>query len=197
MVFMPIGVLDFRKISLDNILKAESLLIRLSKMYNISIDFESFVKECEQALLLQKFSNITEYIKYIVNKYAPEIEIDNIVYNFKENESKDFYIYVGQYDINVSIFNYLNEVLWPDILKMHTSVIQQYDKKSYIEIRLCFKTSDIQDFYFDSEYDEMINEFLSDLSLYLTYNKLGILILDKEPVISKEDIEIYMQMFIY
>ena len=197
MVFMPIGVLDFRKISLDNILKVESLLIRLSKMYNISIDFESFVKECEQALLLQKFSNITEYIKYIVNKYAPEIEIDNIVYNFKENESKDFYIYVGQYDINVSIFNYLNEVLWPDILKMHTSVIQQYDKKSYIEIRLCFKTSDIQDFYFDSEYDEMINEFLSDLSLYLTYNKLGILILDKEPVISKEDIEIYMQMFIY
>lgn len=197
MVFMPIGVLDFRKISLDNILKAESLLIRLSKMYNISIDFESFVKECEQALLLQKFSNITEYIKYIVNKYAPEIEIDNIVYNFKENESKDFYIYVGQYDINVSIFNYLNEVLWPDILKMHTSVIQQYDKKSYIEIRLCFKTSDIQDLYFDSEYDEMINEFLSDLSLYLTYNKLGILILDKEPVISKEDIEIYMQMFIY
>lgn len=197
MVFMPIGVLDFRKISLDNILKAESLLIRLSKMYNISIDFESFVKECEQALLLQKFSNITEYIKYIVNKYAPEIEIDNIVYNFKENESKDFYIYVGQYDINVSIFNYLNEVLWPDILKMHTSVIQQYDKKSYIEIRLCFKTSDIQDFYFDSEYDEVINEFLSDLSLYLTYNKLGILILDKEPVISKEDIEIYMKMFIY
>lgn len=197
MVFMPIGVLDFRKISLDNILKAESLLIRLSKMYNISIDFESFVKECEQALLLQKFSNITEYIKYIVNKYAPEIEIDNIVYNFKENESKDFYIYVGQYDINVSIFNYLNEVLWPDILKMHTSVILQSDKKSYIEIRLCFKTSDIQDFYFDSEYDEMINEFLSDLSLYLTYNKLGILILDKEPVISKEDIEIYMKMFIY
>lgn len=197
MVFMPIGVLDFRKISLDNILKAESLLIRLSKMYNISIDFESFVKECEQALLLQKFSNITEYIKYIVNKYAPEIEIDNIVYNFKENESKDFDIYVGQYDINVSIFNYLNEVLWSDILKMHTSVIQQSDKKSYIEIILCFKTSDIQDFYFDSEYDEMINEFLSDLSLYLTYNKLGILILDKEPVISKEDIEIYMKMFIY
>lgn len=197
MVFMPIGVLDFRKISLDNILKVESLLIRLSKMYNISIDFESFVKECEQALILQKFSNITEYIKYIVNKYAPEIEIDNIVYNFKENESKDFDIYVGQYDINVSIFNYLNEVLWSDILKMHTSVIQQSDKKSYIEIILCFKTSDIQDFYFDSEYDEMINEFLSDLSLYLTYNKLGILILDKEPVISKEDIEIYMKMFIY
>lgn len=197
MVFMPIGVLDFRKISLDNILKVESLLIRLSKMYNISIDFESFVKECEQALILQKFSNITEYIKYIVNKYAPEIEIDNIVYNFKENESKDFDIYVGQYDINVSIFNYLNEVLWPDILKMHTSVIQQSDKKGYIEIILCFKTSDIQDFYFDSEYDEMINEFLSDLSLYLTYNKLGILILDKEPVISKEDIEIYMKMFIY
>lgn len=197
MVFMPIGVLDFRKISLDNILKVESLLIRLSKMYNISIDFESFVKEWEQALLLQKFSNITEYIKYIVNKYAPEIEIDNIVYNFKENESKGFDMYVGTYDINVSIFNYLNEVLWPDILKMHTSVIQQSDKKAYKEIRLCFKTGDIQDFYFDSEYDEMINEFLSDLSLYLTYNKLGILILDKEPVISKEDIEIYMKMFIY
>lgn len=197
MVFMPIGLLDFRKISLDNILKVESLLMRLSQTYNISIDFESFVKECEQALLLQKFSNITEYIKYIVNKYAPEIEINNILYNFKENESKDFYIYVGQYDINVSIFNYLNEVLWPDILKMHTSVIQQSDKKDYIEIRLCFKTSDIQNFYYCNKYDEMINEFLSDLSLYLTYNKLGILILDKEPVISKEDIEIYMQMFIY
>ena len=104
MVFMPIGVLDFRKISLDNILKVESLLIRLSKKYNVSIDFESFVKECEQALLLQKFSNITEYIKYIVNKYAPEIEIYNIVYNFKENESKDFDIYV---DITGENLNYL------------------------------------------------------------------------------------------
>lgn len=194
---MPIGVLNFRKISLENILRGESLLIRLSKMYNISIDFISFVKEWEQALLLQKFSSLTEYIKYIVNKYAPEIEIDNIVYNSKENKFKSFYMYVGAYDINVDVFNYLNEVLWPDILQMYTSVIQQSDKKGYIEIKLCFKTSDIQDFYSGSEYDEMVNEFLPDLSLYLTYNKLGIIILDKEPVISKENIEIGMKMFIY
>lgn len=197
MVFMPIGVLNFRKISLENILKGESLLIRLSKMYNISIDIVSFVKEWEQALLLQKFSSLAEYIKYVVNKYAPEIEIDDIVYNSKENKFKSFDMYVGAYDINVDVFNYLNERLWPDILKMHTSVIQQSDKKGYIEIKLCFKISDIQDFYSGSEYDEMINEFLSDLSLYITYNKLGIIILDKEPVISKENIEIGMKMFIY
>lgn len=197
MAFMPIGVLNFRKISLENILKGESFLIRLSKMYNISIDFVSFVKEWEQALLLQKFSSLAEYIKYVVNKYAPEIEIDDIVYNSKENKFKSFDMYVGAYDINVDVFNYLNERLWPDILKMHTSVIQQSDKKGYIEIKLCFKTSDIQDFYSGSEYDQVINEFLSDLSLYLTYNKLGILILDKEPVISKENIEIGMKMFIY
>ena len=192
---MPIGSLNLKSISLDNVLKGESILLDLSRSFGLEFDINSFVDECKNYYDLMRFSDIREYLKYITSKYFPSCVIKKIT--CIPNTNKDFFEYVGTYNINIETFNYLNEKLWPDILNMHTAIIARTGNKDDVRVKICFNLKDIKELYPDFTYCRLINEFLSDLSLYLTYNKLGMLVIDEEPIISSEKIEMSMDIFIY
>lgn len=195
MVLMPIGVLNLKSISLDNILKGESMLIDLCKRYDLEVDMDSFVSEWKNCYGLKRFTDIKEYIEYIISKYLPSMVIEKVTYI--PNNSNDSYKFVGTYNINIEVFNYLNEKLWPDILNVHTAVIARTSDKDCFRVKTCFSFEDIKKLYPDFTYARLINEFLSDLSLYLTYNKLGMLVVDEEPIVSSKELELPMDMFIY
>ena len=105
--------------------------------------------------------------------------------------------YIGSYDINVSTFQYLSERLWPDLLQTHTQVLTKVNKigNAYYEVE--FNTNDILSLYNGMTYVDAVNEFISDLSLFMTYNKLGKINLNEEPTLSKDILKLKIIQFIF
>lgn len=46
-------------------------------------------------------------------------------------------------------------------------------------------------------YVDAVNEFISDLSLFMTYNKLGKINLNEEPTLSKDILKLKIIQFIF
>lgn len=106
-------------------------------------------------------------------------------------------MFIGAHQINVETFNFLNERLWPDLLTLYINRVLNKCSEENMEIELNFEINELQSLYSSYDIEYVAQEFISDLSLYLTYNQLGYLKLSKdEIIISKENLGLKMEILI-
>lgn len=105
--------------------------------------------------------------------------------------------YIGSYDINVATFQFLSERLWPDLLQIHTYVLSKANQRGNAYYEVEFNTNDILSLYNGMTYVDAVNEFISDLSLFMTYNKLGKINLNEEPTLSKDILRLKIIQFMF
>ena len=59
------------------------------------------------------------------------------------------------------------------------------------------ETNDILSLYNGMTYVDAVNEFISDLSLFITYNNLGKIDLNEEPALSKDILRLKIRQFVF
>ena len=197
LVMMPIKVLYLNQIKLGEVLKVTKLLLRLVNNLGLKFDSESYIKEMKEVEVLLKFSNSEKFFRYITKKYIPDIKI----YEFVDGEQNIIFLknemFIGSHEINIETFNFLNEILWPDLLTLYINRVLNKSSEENMEIDLSFEMNELQCLYSLYNIEYVVKEFISDLSLYLTYNQLGYLNLSEDNIIiSKENLRLKMQIVI-
>lgn len=193
---MPIGLLYPNMNKLNKILEIESILYNMGIMYNVNFNFSSFISEWKDFTRLNQFKSNNELLNYNINKYMPNINIDS---TFLEDTLKQVALnyYIGSYYINIATFQYLSEKLWPDLLQTHTYVLSTINKKSDAYYELEFEINEILKLYNGMKYTEAVNEFINDLGLFITYNILGKINLNEEPILSNDILRLKLNQFIF
>ena len=197
LVMMPIKVLYLNKIKLGEVLKVTNLLLRLVQEFNIQFDREKYIEEIKDVDTLLNFSNSKRLFEYIVNRYISNIKItefcddeENII-SFKND------MFIGAHEINLETFYFLNERLWPELLTLYINRTLDKTNLENLEIDLKFQMSDLENLYFSNDIVYLVKEFISDLSLYLTYNRIGYIKLSgDEIIVSKENLGLKMEIVI-
>ena len=197
LVMMPIKVLYLNQIKLGEVLKVTKLLLRLVNNLGLKFDSESYIKEMKEVEVLLKFSNSEKFFRYITKKYIPDIKI----YEFVDGEQNIIFLknemFIGAHQINVETFNFLNEKLWPDLLTLYMNSVLDKCSEENMEIDLNFQINKLQSLYFSYDIEYVVEEFISDLSLYLTYNQLGCLKFSEDDIIiSKENLVLKIEILI-
>ena len=193
---MPIGLMYPNMNNLNKILEIESLLYNLGIEYNINFDVESFISEWKDFTNFNRFKNNNELLKYNLEKYMPNVKV-NIFWLDDTSSKIALNCYIGRYDINVSTFQYLSEKLWPNLLQTHTYVLSKANQRGNAYYEVEFNTNDIISLYNGMTYVDAVNEFISDLSLFMTYNILGKINLNEEPALSKDILRLKIRQFIF
>lgn len=193
---MPIGFMYPNMNNLNKILEIESLLYNIGIRYNINFDVESFISEWKDFTNFNRFKNNNELLKYNLEKYMPNVKVD--IFGSDDTSTKiALNCYIGSYNINVSTFQYLSEKLWPDLLQTHTYVLSKVNKRGDAYYEVEFNANDILSLYNGMTYIDAVNEFISDLSLFMTYNILGKINLNEEPALSKDILRLKIKQFIF
>ena len=173
-----------------------NLLYNLGIKYNINFDVESFISEWKDFTNFNRFKNNNELLKYNLEKYMPNVKVD--IFWLDDTSTKiALNCYIGSYDINVSTFQYLSERLWPDLLQTHTHVLTKVNQTGNAYYEVEFNTNDILSLYNGMTYVDAVNEFIRDLSLFMTYNNLGKINLNEEPALSKDMLRLKIIQFIF
>lgn len=193
---MQIGLMYPNISSLNKILKIESLLYNLGIKYNTNFDVESFISEWKDFTNFNRFKNNNELLKYNLEKYMPNVKV-NILKLGETSTKRALNYYIGSYDINVSTFQFLSERLWPDLLQTYTYVLSNVKKRGDAYYEVEFNTNDILSLYNGMTYVDAANEFISDLSLFMTYNNLGKIDLNEEPALSKDILRLKIRQFVF
>lgn len=193
---MQIGLMYPNMSSLNKILEIESLLYNIGIKYNINFDVESFISEWRDFTNFNRFKNNNELLKYNLEKYMPNVKV-NIFWSDDTSTKIALNCYIGSYDINVATFQFLSERLWPDLLQIHTYVLSKANQRGNAYYEVEFNTNDILSLYNGMTYVEAVNEFISDLSLFMTYNNLGKINLNEEPALSKDMLSLKIIQFIF
>ena len=197
LVMMPMKLLYLNKIKLGDTLKVTNLLLRLVQEFNIQFDREKYIEEIKDVDTLLNFSNSKRLFEYIVNRYISNIKItefcddeENII-SFKND------MFIGAHEINLETFYFFNERLWPELLTLYINRTLDKTNLENLEIDLKFQMSDLENLYFSNDIVYLVKEFISDLSLYLTYNRIGYIKLSgDEIIVSKENLGLKMEIVI-
>lgn len=197
LVMMPMKLLYLNKIKLGDTLKVTNLLLRLVQEFNIQFDREKYIEEIKDVDTLLNFSNSKRLFEYIANRYIFNIKItefcddeENII-SFKND------MFIGAHEINLETFYFFNERLWPELLTLYINRTLDKTNLENLEIDLKFQMSDLENLYFSNDIVYLVKEFISDLSLYLTYNRIGYIKLSgDEIIVSKENLGLKMEIVI-
>lgn len=193
---MQIGLMYPNMSSLNKILEIETILYNIGIKYNINFDVESFISEWKDFTNLNRFKSNNELLKYNLAKYMPNVKVD-ISWSDDTSTKIALNCYIGNYDINVATFQYLSEKFWPDLLQIHTYVLSNVNKRGDVYYGVEFNTNDILSLYNGMTYVDAVNEFISDLSLFMTYNNLGKIDLNEEPALSKDILRLKIIQFVF
>ena len=188
LITMPIQVLYVNKITLREVLKSTKILNDLSFRTRQSIDFQSYYNEMQFVDNFQNFSITRDFLSYVVEKYLLNVKIGNYIDLANNIQYIKNQMFVGEHVINIDTFMYLNDNLWPNILAFYINTIYKFENCEALEIELAFRMDDLKRLYNSDEIVYVLNEFCSDLSLYLTYNNIGEMLIsdDNEPIVSND-----------
>ena len=198
LITMPIQVLYINKITLREVLKSTKILNELCFRTRQRIDFQSYYNEMQNVDNIQNFSTTREFLSYVVEKYLSKVKIGNYVDLSNNIQYIKNQMFVGEHVINIDTFMYLNDNLWPNILAFYINLIYQNPNYESFELHLFFKIEDLKRLYNSDEIVYVLNEFCSDLSLYLTYNNIGELLIseDNEPIVSNDEFSAILKLYI-
>ena len=198
LITMPIHVLYINNITLREVLKSTNILNELSLRTRQRIDFQSYYNEMQHVDNIQNFSTTREFLSYVVEKYLSKVKIGNYVDLSNNIQYIKNQMFVGEHVINIDTFMYLNDNLWPNVLALYINTLYNCPDCEYFNVELLFRIEDLKRLYNSDEIVYVLNEFCSDLSLYLTYNNIGELLIseDNEPIVSNDEFSAILKLYI-
>lgn len=198
LITMPIQVLYINNITLREVLKSTNILNELSLRTRQRIDFQSYYNEMQHVDNIQNFSTTREFLSYVVEKYLSKVKIGNYVDLSNNIQYIKNQMFVGEHVINIDTFMYLNDNLWPNVLALYINTLYNCPDCEYFNVELLFRIEDLKRLYNSDEIVYVLNEFCSDLSLYLTYNNIGELLIseDNEPIVSNDEFSAILKLYI-
>ena len=198
LITMPIQVLYINNITLREVLKSTKVLNEISLRTRQRIDFQSYYNEMQNVDNIQNFSTTREFLSYIVEKYLSNVKIGNYVDLSNNIQYIKNQMFVGEHVINIDTFMYLNDNLWPNVLALYINTLYNCPDCEYFNVELLFRIEDLKRLYNSDEIVYVLNEFCSDLSLYLTYNNIGELLIseDNEPIVSNDEFSAILKLYI-
>lgn len=198
LITMPIQVLYINNITLREVLKSTNILNELSLRTRQRIDFQSYYNEMQNVDNIQNFSTTREFLSYVVEKYLSKVKIGNYVDLSNNIQYIKNQMFVGEHVINIDTFMYLNDNLWPNVLALYINTLYNCPDCEYFNVELLFRIEDLKRLYNSDEIVYVLNEFCSDLSLYLTYNNIGELLIseDNEPIVSNDEFSAILRLYI-
>lgn len=198
LITMPIQVLYINNITLREVLKSTNILNELSLRTRQCIDFQSYYNEMQNVDNIQNFSTTRDFLSYIVEKYLSNVKIGNYVDLSNNIQYIKNQMFVGEHVINIDTFMYLNDNLWPNVLALYINTLYNCPDCEYFNVELLFRIEDLKRLYNSDEIVYVLNEFCSDLSLYLTYNNIGELLIseDNEPMVSNDEFSAILKLYI-
>lgn len=198
LITMPIQVLYINNITLREVLKSTKVLNEISLRTRQRIDFQSYYNEMQHVDNIQNFSTTREFLSYVVEKYLSKVKIGNYVDLSNNIQYIKNQMFVGEHVINIDTFMYLNDNLWPNVLALYINTLYNCPDCEYFNVELLFRIEDLKRLYNSDEIVYVLNEFCSDLSLYLTYNNIGELLIseDNEPIVSNDEFSAILKLYI-
>lgn len=198
LITMPIQVLYINNITLREVLKSTKVLNEISLRTRQRIDFQSYYNEMQNVDNIQNFSTTREFLSYVVEKYLSKVKIGNYVDLLNNIQYIKNQMFVGEHVINIDTFMYLNDNLWPNVLALYINTLYNCPDCEYFNVELLFRIEDLKRLYNSDEIVYVLNEFCSDLSLYLTYNNIGELLIseDNEPIVSNDEFSAILKLYI-
>ena len=198
LITMPIQVLYINNITLREVLKSTKVLNEISLRTRQRIDFQSYYNEMQNVDNIQNFSTTREFLSYVVEKYLSNVKIGNFVDLSNNIQYIKNQMFVGEHVINIDTFMYLNDNLWPNVLALYINTLYNCPDCEYFNVELLFRIEDLKRLYNSDEIVYVLNEFCSDLSLYLTYNNIGELLIseDNEPIVSNDEFSAILKLYI-
>ena len=198
LITMPIQVLYINKITLREVLKSTKVLNEISLRTRQRIDFQSYYNEMQFVDNIQNFSITRDFLAYVVEKYLLNVKIGNYIDLSNNIQYIKNQMFVGEHVINIDTFIYLNDNLWPNILALYINTLYNIPNCESFDIELEFRLADLKRMYNSDEIVYVLNEFCSDLSLYLTYNNIGELLIseDNEPIVSNDEFSAILKLYI-
>ena len=198
LITMPIQVLYINKITLREVLKSTKVLNEISLRTRQHIDFQSYYNEMQHVDNIHNFSTTREFLSYVVEKYLSKVKIGNYVDLSNNIQYIKNQMFVGEHVINIDTFMYLNDNLWPNVLALYINTLYNCPDCEYFNVELLFRIEDLKRLYNSDEIVYVLNEFCSDLSLYLTYNNIGELLIseDNEPIVSNDEFSAILKLYI-
>lgn len=180
-VKMPIKYLYVNNVKLRDIFEISEKLLKLHYEYDVDVNFKKFYLDVTKMKFLKRFNDSNGLFKHCIKKYAKIRNIKNSFWYDVRRIDDD----TGDCLINLDTFMFFNEILYPDLLEIHMRCYQKnYLRKYEADIGICFSKRELCFLYDTLNFEDALDDFLDDLSLYLSYNEIG-------DIMSPEDIEFY------
>ena len=169
-----LGFAGKEKLRLGESLVLMKKMCDILRNLNISIDEEKLYKYLSNAYFMYNMDSIGKL--YSILQVLLNINVcvfDTSSYNnvkssnlIEEEKYED-----GDYCINLKLFSFLSERLWPAIINAYIDSLSRINK--YFYFRMCISISQIIEFVECENEEDALKYFEKQLSAWLSFHKLG------------------------
>lgn len=169
-----LGFAGKEKLRLGESLVLMKKMCDILRNLNISIDEEKLYKYLSNAYFMYNIDSIGKLYSILqvllnVNVYVFDTSSYNNVKSsnlIEEEKYED-----GDYCINLKLFSFLSERLWPAIINAYIDSLSRINKYFYFRMRISI--SQIIEFVECENEEDALKDFEKQLSAWLSFHKLG------------------------